>query len=67
MPVAPQVAADLAHILDQTAATGTLHEELVLLRAALRRYAATGDAGEAVAWAAAELSDVLTRTSTPRP
>lgn len=67
MPVDPQVAADLRHILEHTAAVGTVHDELVLLRIALRRYVETGDAVNAVAWAANEMSAVISRTTTPRP
>lgn len=65
MPVDPHVATDIAHLLDATCATGTLHDELVLLRASLRRYVEVGNAPEAVAWAAAELSASISRTSTP--
>lgn len=67
MPVEPQVARDLTYILDATRATGTLHDELALLRIAVRRYTEVGNAEEAVAWAATELSNVLTRQTRSNP
>lgn len=67
MPVEPQVAADLRHILETTIAVGTVHDELVLLRVALRRYVETGHAADAVAWAANEMSAVISRTKNHHP
>lgn len=67
MPVEPNVLRDLSHILDATRATGTLHDELALLRIAVRRYTEVGNAEEAVAWAATELSNVLTRQTRSNP
>jgi hypothetical protein len=67
MAVDPRVASDLAYILDQTVAVGQLHEELILLRIALRKYAECGRAQDAVAYAAAEVSDVLSRTVKRNP
>lgn len=67
MPVAPQVADDLRHILERTAAVGSVHDELVLLRIALRRYVETGDAANAVAWAAEEMSAVISRNTNRHP
>lgn len=67
MPVDPATASDLAYILDHTVAVGTLPEELILLRIALRLYAAGRSASDAVAEAAGEVSDALTRNPRPRP
>ncbi len=67
MAVDPRVATDLAYILDQTCAVGQLHEELILLRIALRAYAERGNAQDAVAYAAREVSNVLSRHITPHP
>lgn len=54
----PKTNDDLNHILDQATGTGmTLLDELTLLRTSLRRYLETGDAQEAVAWAAREISN----------
>ncbi len=56
MPHDPQLTTDLNHILDQVTGLPLL-DELSLLRISLRRYAETGDAVEAVAWAAEQISN----------
>lgn len=49
---------DLQLILDRATGQGlSLLDELTLLRTSLRRYLETGDAEEAVAWAAREISN----------
>lgn len=56
MPTPQQLNTDLSYILDQ--ATGMpLLDELSLLRISLRRYLETGNAREAVAWAAEQISN----------
>lgn len=57
----PQTKKDLQNLLSQTSGCQTPLDELALIRAALRRYLETGDAEEAVAWAARELSNSLSR------
>lgn len=49
---------DLQLILDRATGTGlSLLDELTLLRTSLRRYLETGDAEEAVAWAAQQIGN----------
>lgn len=61
----PQVKIDLDHILQEALTACTTHDELSLIRVSLRRYSDTGDAKEAVAWAAQKLSDSLTSITSP--
>jgi hypothetical protein len=56
MPTHHQLTKDLEYILDQSTGA-TLLDELSLIRISLRRYLETGDAREAVAWAAEKISN----------
>lgn len=59
----PEVAHDLDLLLTGVLGCQTPLDELHLLRVALRRYAETGNAAQALAEAAGRLSDAFTRTS----
>lgn len=56
---------DITYIIDQLTGTGSVLDELTLLRAALRLYADGSDARDAVAEACKMLSDSITKTRTP--
>jgi hypothetical protein len=57
MPTSQQIRNDLDYILTQAQGTTTMLDELSLIRIAIRRYAETGNAEEAVAWAAGQISN----------
>jgi hypothetical protein len=59
-----QTSQDLDRLLRETVGTGTVLDELTLLRTALRLYCEGLEPGEAIAQAAHMLSDSLTKQST---
>ncbi len=63
-PPPQSVREDLDYILQEAVMkAATVLDELTLLRTALRRYAETGDAREAIAWASGRMSDSITSIS----
>jgi hypothetical protein len=56
MPANTKLQNDLDYILNQARGT-TLLDELAMIRAAIRRYAETGNAEDSVAWAAEQISN----------
>lgn len=56
-PPPQKVQEDLQWILQETLQLPTMLDELSLLRISLRRYLETGDASEAVRWAAEQMSN----------
>lgn len=61
MPTLGQIHADINEILETSSEAGTVLDELTILRAALRAWMEGKPPADAVAWAAQQLSNAITK------
>lgn len=65
MPTNTKLQNDLDYILTHCLGTTTLLDEVAMIRASIRRYSETGNAEEAVAWAAEQISNSVSNYKHP--